>query len=206
MKRILNAYEAYSGQAVNYQKSAIFFSSNVRMDKQEEIKGKLGVTKDIGDSKYLGLPSLVGRSKKKVFRYLKEKVIKKIEGWSTKLLSRAGKLVMLKNVLQAIPAYAMSCFMLPKSICEEIQIVMNAFWWQNNSASKKGIRWLSWQKMCMTKSRGGLGFRDIKGFNIALLSKQCWKLIKEPESLMARVLKARYYPNNHFLQAGRKGG
>ena len=162
--------------------------------------------KDIGDSKYLGLPSLIGRSKKRVFRYLKEKVIKKIEGWSTRLLSRAGKLVMLKNVLQAIPAYAMSCFLLPKSLCEEIQRVMNAFCWQNNSTSNKGIRWLSWQKMCMMKNNGGLGFRDIKGFNIALLSKQCWKLVNEPDSLMARVLKAKYYPNSHFLQADRKGG
>lgn len=113
---------------------------------------------------------------------------------------------MLKNVLQAIPAYAMSCFLLPKSLCEEIQRVMNAFWWQNNSTSNKGIRWLSWQKMCMMKNNGGLGFRDIKGFNIALLSKQCWKLVNEPDSLMARVLKAKYYPNSHFLQANRKGG
>lgn len=81
-------------------------------------------------------------------------MIKKIESWSTRLLSRAGKLIMLKNVLQAIPTYAMSCFMLPKSICEEIQTVMNAFWWKNNSASTKGIKWLSWQKMCMSKNQG----------------------------------------------------
>lgn len=49
VKRILNKYEGYSGQAVNYQKYAIFFSSNVRTDKQGEIKEKLGVMKDIGD-------------------------------------------------------------------------------------------------------------------------------------------------------------
>lgn len=71
VKSLLNSYETCSGQAVNYQKSAIFFSSNVIMDKQREIKQVLGVHKDIGDSKYLGLPSLIGRSKKTVFRYLK---------------------------------------------------------------------------------------------------------------------------------------
>lgn len=60
--------------------------------------------------------------------------------------------------------------------------------------------------MCMSKNDGGLGFRDINGFNIALLSKQCWKLIHEPLSLLSRMLKAKYYPDKSFLQADRKGG
>lgn len=59
--------------------------------------------------------------------------------------------------------------------------------------------------MCMTKDSGGLGFRDIKGFNIALLSKQCWKLMNEPNSLMARMLKAKYYPNSHFYKLTERG-
>lgn len=83
-------YEVFSGQAVNYQKSAIFFSSNVRRDKQEEIKDLPGVFNGIEQSKYLGLPSLIGKSKKIVFRYLKDKVWQKIQGWNTKLLSREG--------------------------------------------------------------------------------------------------------------------
>lgn len=53
---------------------------------------------------------------------------------------------------------------------------------------------------------GGLGFRDIQGFNLALLGKQCWSLLNRPTALVTRVLKARYYPNCHFLQAQRTGG
>ncbi|XP_074328182.1 uncharacterized protein LOC141666094 [Apium graveolens] len=206
VKNVLDTYENWSGQAVNYQKSAIFFSSNVRIDKQQEIMEVLGVHNDIGESKYLGLPSLIGRSKKLVFKYLKDKVINQIKSWSAKLLSRAGKLVLLKNVVQAIPAYAMSCFLLPKSIGQEIQKIMNAFWWQSNSANSKGIRWLAWERMCMSKESGGLGFRDIYGFNLALLGKQCWSLIKRPNALVTRVLKARYYPSCHILDAKRTGG
>lgn len=52
----------------------------------------------------------------------------------------------------------------------------------------------------------GLGFRDIHGFNLALLGKQCWSLINRPNTLVARFLKAMYYPNCHLLQAGRTGG
>lgn len=127
VKNVLNKYEHWSGQAVNFQKSTIFFSSNVRTDKQMQIKNELGAHKDIGDSKYLGLPSLVGRSKKTIFRYLKDKVVKKIQDWSSSLLSKAGKLVMLKNVVQAISAYAMSCLLLPKTLYHDIERVMNGF-------------------------------------------------------------------------------
>lgn len=119
IKEILNLYESYSGQAVNYQKSGIFFSSNVRMDKQQEISNVLGVYTDLITSNYLGLPSLVGRSKKSVFKFLKDRVWRRIQGWNAKLLSRAGKAVLIKNVASSIPSYCMSCFLIPKSLSQE---------------------------------------------------------------------------------------
>ena len=161
IKGLLNSYELFSGQAVNFQKSAIFFSSNFRRDKQADIKAILQVHNDLGNSKYLGLPSLVGRSKKVVFNYLKDKIWSKIKCWNTKLLSRAGKAVLLRNVAQCIPAYTMSCFLIPKTLCQELERMMNAFWWSSNSSNNKGIKWLSWTRMSMSKKQGGLGFRDL---------------------------------------------
>ena len=58
----------------------------------------------------------------------------------------------------------------------------------------------------MSKKRGGLGFRDLHGFNLSLLGKQCWNLISKPEALVSRVLKAKYYPDCYLLQARRTGG
>lgn len=171
VKDVLNLYADASGQSVNFQKSAVFFSSNVRTDKQMELKNILEVHNDIGNSKYLGLPSLIGRSKKSVFRYLKEKVSQKIQAWSSKLLSRAGKTVMIRNVAQTIPTYTMSCFLVSKTLCHEIERDMNAFWWKSNSSNSKGIRWCALDKISMSKKRGGLGFRDLHGFNLALLGK-----------------------------------
>lgn len=49
--------------------------------------------------------------------------------------------------------------------------------------------------MCCSKSRGGLEFRDLEMFNLALLAKQGWNIIKNPGSLIARLLKARYSPS-----------
>lgn len=53
----------------------------------------------------------------------------------------------------------------------------------------------------MSKAHGGLGFRDLAKFNISLLAKQGWKLITNPNCLLARVMQAKYYPNSEFLKA-----
>lgn len=135
IKEDLHAYEFASGQAFNFQKSAIFFSSNVRRDKHLENKGILEVHNDIGNSNYLGLPSLIWRSKKIVFRYLKDRVWKRIQEWSTKLLSRAGKVVPIRIVSQSFPSYTMSSLLIPKTLCQEIERIMNGFWWNSNSLS-----------------------------------------------------------------------
>ena len=69
------------------------------------------------------------REIKKTFEYLKERVWKRIQGWKEKLLSKAGKGVLIKAIAQAIPSYAMSCFDLTKSLCDEISSMISRFWW-----------------------------------------------------------------------------
>ncbi|XP_074356116.1 uncharacterized protein LOC141695803 [Apium graveolens] len=203
---LLKEYEYKSGQSVNLQKSGIFFSANVGHQKREELSAILGVHNDLRDSKYLGLPSLVGRSKKRVFSFVKEKVWKKIQGWKSKPISRAGKAILIRNVAQSIPSYCMSCFLLPKSLCQEIERMLNKFWWNSGSTDRKGIHWLSWDAMSMSKPKGGLGFRSLYGFNVAMLGKLCWNFLHNPLSLVARLYKACYYPNDHLLKATAKPG
>ncbi|XP_074362175.1 putative mitochondrial protein AtMg00310 [Apium graveolens] len=206
IKSILQRYELQSGQAINLPKSGIYFSSNVRLDKQEELKNIVGVYNDLSSGKYLGLPSLIGRSKKMVFNYLKDRLWNKIQGWSAKCLSKAGKAILLRTVAQAIPSYAMSCFMLPKTLCNDLEKMMNSYWWGSQNNNGKDIKWASWTNMSMAKESGGLAFRDLQGFNIALLGKQCWNLLNNPCSLVVRVFKARYYPDTSLFAASRGGG
>lgn len=60
--------------------------------------------------------------------------------------------------------------------------------------------------MTTSKEYGGMGFRDLYGFNLALLGKQCWNFMARPQSLVARIFKARYFPSTDFLNAVRRGG
>ncbi|XP_037495366.1 uncharacterized mitochondrial protein AtMg00310-like [Jatropha curcas] len=113
----------------------------------------------------------------------------------------AGREILLKTVLHALPNYLMSLFLLPKTLCTELERIMNRFLWGSGRNYSQGIHWLAWNKMAIPKVFGGLGFRKIHEFNIALLGKQGWKLMVNPDSLAARVLKAKYFPTCSFLEA-----
>ena len=49
------------------------------------------------------------------------------------------------------------------------------------------------------KCRGGMGFRDFRLFNQAMLARQAWRLLFYPNSLCSRLLKAKYFPNGNLL-------
>lgn len=115
------------------------------------------------------------------------------------ILSKAGKEVLIKAVAQAIPTYTMSLFQLPVGICEEINRSLARFWWGKTGG--KGIHWRCWEKMCCPKYEGGMGFRELQNFNQALVAKQGWRLLCNPNSMVARMLKAKYFPRGTFLEA-----
>ncbi|XP_048502752.1 uncharacterized protein LOC125498565 [Beta vulgaris subsp. vulgaris] len=150
--------------------------------------------------KYLGIPSISGRSKRAVFDSLLDRIWKKLQGWKEKYLSRAGKEILLKSVIQAIPTYLMGVYKLPCSVTQKIHSAMAQFWW-GSSATQRKTHWKNWDAMCSLKCLGGMGFKDLRVFNDALLGRQAWRLVREPHSLMARVMKAKYYPNHEFLDA-----
>ena len=94
---------------------------------------------------------------------------KKLAGWKEKLLSLAGKEVFIKAVAQAVPTFTISYFKIPNSICDELTSMVNQFWWRQKKEERKMV-WLSWDKMCLPKEKRGMGFRDLKTFNKALLA------------------------------------
>jgi hypothetical protein len=142
----------------------------------------------------------VGKSRSQAFQGIKDKVWKRLQNWKVKFLSQVGKEILLKAVVQAIPTYSMSVFQLPVSFCRELNSMMTRFWWGHMSNSSK-ISWMSWEKMENAKSAGGLGFRDLIIFNKALFAKQCWRLLQQPNTLMARIFKAKYFPHSSFMES-----
>ncbi|KAH9681144.1 putative reverse transcriptase/RNA-dependent DNA polymerase [Citrus sinensis] len=200
LKVIFDSYAAASGQIFNYEKSSMFYSGKLSAEQISAIKNIFQLKMLSKFEKYLGLPSMIGRKKTSFFNEVKLKLLSKISNWQYKFFSSGGKEVLIKAVAQAVPAYAMSVFKIPSTLCEDIQKAMAKFWW-GNKKEKHGIHWASCERMSHAKHRGGLGFRDISSFNQALVAKQSWRIIQDSESLMARVLKARYFKHEGFLNA-----
>ena len=128
IQRILTWYEDASGQQVNSDKTTVFFSRNTLEVIQEELKVMLGVPAIKSYEKYLGLPSFVGRQKKAGFKHIKEKIWARMQGWKEKLLSQAGKEIMIKAVVQSIPTYSISVFRLPIGLLKDIEAMIRKFW------------------------------------------------------------------------------
>ena len=124
----------------------------------------------------------------------------KLSGWKEKFLSMVRKEVLIKAVVQAILTHTMSCFLLPKSLGDELNSMVGKFWWGQKNEERK-MAWMSWEKLCTPKASGGMGFRDLRSFNLALLEKQGWQLQQGSNSLFYKVFKSKYFSEIDFVNA-----
>ena len=183
LRHILEVYERASGQVINKDKSSIMFSPNTRQEERGQVRSSLLITSEASSEKYLGLPVSIGKSRSKAFEYIKRKLWSRIQNWQEKLLSKAGKEILIKAVAQSIPTYAMSCFHLTKGLCDDLSSIIGRYWWSQQDKINK-IHWLSWEKLTRTKKKGGLDFRDLYLFNLVMLSRQAWRLLTSPNTFV----------------------
>jgi hypothetical protein len=198
VKEVLHIYAKCTGQLINASKCSMLFSEFCPEDTRKSIKEELKVDQSHFEEKYLGLPTPEGRMKAEKFQPIKERFSKRLTDWSEKYMSTRVKDVLIKSVAQAIPTYVMGVFKMSAQFCEDYMKMVRDFWW-GDERNRRKTHWLAWEKLTCPKTYGGLGFRDMKCFNQALLAQQACRLIMFPESLCARVLKAKYYPNGDLL-------
>ncbi|KAM2808782.1 hypothetical protein PS2_043623 [Malus domestica] len=131
MPEILSSYESASGQKVNLQKSEVCFSRNIKKPIRGKLAALLGVQLVDRHLKYLGMPTYLGRNRSQCFAYIKEWLWKRLQSWKGKILSVAGKELLIKSVALAIPLYTMNCYLLPKYYCDALNRLIASFWWDD---------------------------------------------------------------------------
>ncbi|MCH97074.1 hypothetical protein A2U01_0018067, partial [Trifolium medium] len=182
-------------------KSEMTFSPNIHQNVKNSFQEVLPFPITNNITKYLGMPTQIERSKQVVLNFIMERIRNKLKGWKEKHLSFAGRGILISAVIQALPTYTMSCFMLPKNMCEKIEKAICRFWWGSKEGQHK-IHWKARSDLFKTKFEGGLGFRDMHLFNMAMLAKQVWRLQTDPDSLLGLCLKANIHQAIGIIKKG----
>lgn len=144
---------------------------------------------------YLGIPLRPTKLLKTDWIPLINKIENRLCSWKAHSLSSAGRLVLVKSVLSAIPTYWMSFYTLPTWVRNRIDMIRSSFLW-NGGRIKKLV---NWRTVCLHSNNGGLGIVDLHHFNLALLAKWLWRFLSSGSSLWKPWISSRHYASNPHL-------
>ncbi|KAL5831677.1 hypothetical protein ACOSQ4_017031 [Xanthoceras sorbifolium] len=159
---------------------AIFFQNNWDICKNDIVY----LVKDC-------LPLIHGRVTNQTYKDLIAKVKKRLTGWKSATLSLAGRITLVNSVTAALPIYTMQTVKLPNEVCSNIDKINRNFIW-GHIGERKPIHLIKWDTVCLPKNKGGLGVKNLKHMNQALLAKSSWRLLHDKEGLWAQILSSKY--------------
>ena len=137
---------------------------------RHELRDILGIQNLRGMGSYLGLPKNLGGSKIQVFTFVHDRLNNRFNGWTFKLFTKREKEVIIKSVVTTLPNHVISSYHLPKATAKKLTSAVVQFW-RSPRGSTRGMHWKSWDKVCVNKDEGGLGFKDITDFNTKMLGQ-----------------------------------
>ncbi|XP_060210305.1 uncharacterized protein LOC132637192 [Lycium barbarum] len=124
---------------------------------------------------YLGYPIYVGKKRNSYFDNMLAKIIKKLNGWQSKMLSFGGRIVLIKSALQVIPTYILSAIQPPKGIIKLMEKHFCNFLWGSKEGKNK-YHWSSWENLCYPKDESGIGIRRMQEISDTFTFKRWWRL------------------------------
>eukprot|EP00253_Pinus_taeda_P017716 PITA_17716 len=158
LRRILDLFAEDSGLEINRDKSCVFIFNTVDQVKAHLIR-LLGFRRGELPTKYLGNILDFTSKKMKNWQGVLDKLSNKVANWAFRTLNIAGRIVLAKFVLQAIPVYPLSIMAAPLGICTRIREIIRDFIWRGADQKKKWAL-VSWSQLTERKEKGGLGLRD----------------------------------------------
>ncbi|KAL0017636.1 hypothetical protein SO802_004705 [Lithocarpus litseifolius] len=152
ISEVLNRFCEESGQKVSREKSKIYFSPNVQEGVKEEICSNLGIQATNNIGKYLGFPINHRGAARNRLNFIAKRVMNKLAGWKAKFLSFAGRSVLVKSVMSAIPNYVMQGEALPRHFCEKLDKINWDFLW-GSTREKRKLHLVGWNKIIRGRPR-----------------------------------------------------
>lgn len=169
----------------------MIFSPNTPQIIKDQIKAPMGIQDKEELGVYLGCPMDVnGRSSRK-FEFIKDKITKKISSWKFSSISQAGKIILWNSILSTMTSHISAQYSIPQRILSSITSIILCFWWRTNK-DRKPIYWRAKNVLELHQSEGGLGLRNLQSMNHAMCFKQAWRIHRNPQLLVSKLMLARY--------------
>ncbi|XP_020683725.1 uncharacterized protein LOC110100530 [Dendrobium catenatum] len=190
LKNIVEDFCRWTGQKVNVNKSQMIFGKVVKYSIKKKIAKVLGF-RFVKEMKYLGVKIALNRVKMADFQEILCNVMDKLNAWSKKSLSLAGKLILIDSSLLSMPNYLVTHSMVPKRVLYVLEKLCRSFLWHKNEESKS-MHYVAWKDICKPRCFGGLGVHSPLDRIGSLRSKLACNFIQKPQSLFNHVMVERY--------------
>ncbi|XP_062103748.1 uncharacterized protein LOC133814854 [Humulus lupulus] len=199
LKLVLEAFDEFgaaTGLSANASKSSIYFGG-IKNETKYDLLRLSKIAEGSFPLKYLGVNLRPTKWKASDCEGILSKFRKNLHGWSSRHLSFSGRCQLIHSILLGIRNYWMGMFILPQKITTLIDKMCRDFLWGCNGNRSK-LHFCSWEHVCLPKDHGGLGFREGKKWNIAMMSKYIWAVSTKQDSLWVRWVNATYMKNVDF--------
>jgi hypothetical protein len=170
LKKILHDFATATGLSINFDKTTLV-PMNIDTALADSIATILGTSISSFPQKYLGLPLSATKLPASAFQPIIDSCDRYLAGWCATLLSKGGRLVLLSAVLDSLPTYFMSSFLIPMSVLKAIDARRRAFFWAAEETCTGAQCLVAWDKLCVPTSRGGLGVKYLNAQNVCRLLK-----------------------------------
>ncbi|KAF7806699.1 ribonuclease H [Senna tora] len=191
VSNIWRDFGSYSGLIMNLDKTEIKFSPNTPRRFQKLLSETLQCRVTDKFSKYLGAKIDNSAHDKVQFQMIYANLQEKLQSWKGKLLSKAGRLTLIKSVLTSMSLCHLNYYKLTKAEAMKCDSILAHFFWGSDRQRNKP-HMLNWEAICKPMNLGGLGVKSFSEFNQALLAKQFWRILVHQNTLLSVIMKAKY--------------
>ena len=192
-KKILDLFLQASGGKLNNNKCMIYTWNVPR-----NITQRISIIMEIPGQgnwshlMYLGLPLAKETIKSEIWVKLIEKLRGKLQSWGVHWLNLAGRTILIKAILTALPIYQFATTLAPAGIHKHMELIIRSFIWQGGKQDTKKFSLVKWDKVTLPLEKGGLGIRTPRLANMAMGFKLVWRILKEKGTWWTEVIKRKY--------------